>query len=104
LLESSFAELSSLSQSRRIRGKPPGPNRRHPGINVEVTMYNCLPYKDNDNENHRPRRKTCVSVILSTTNPTPILLVSDPGLLVERRKTDCLNHGMAFLKPEIHVK
>lgn len=59
---------------------------------------------DNGKGNRRSRRKTSFSAILSTTNPTPTLLVSDPGLLVERRKTDCLNHGMAFLKPEIHVK
>jgi len=48
LLESPIAELSlnpellSISIPYRIRGKPPGPKRRNPGINVEVTMYGCL--------------------------------------------------------------
>ena len=59
---------------------------------------------DNGKGNSRPRRNTYVSVILFTINPTPTLLVSDPGLCVERRKTDCLSHNMAFLKPEIHIQ
>jgi len=32
----------SQFQSRRIRGKPPGPKRRNLGMNVEITMYGCL--------------------------------------------------------------
>jgi len=32
----------SQSQSHRIRGKPPGPKRRNPGVNVKINMYGCL--------------------------------------------------------------
>jgi len=32
----------SQSQSHRIRGKPPGPKRRNPGMNVKISMYGCL--------------------------------------------------------------
>jgi hypothetical protein len=70
---------------------------------VKDGFYRAI-LNDNGKGNRRPRGKTCVYAILSTTNPTPPLLVSGPGLSVDRRKTDCLSHGMAFLKPEIHVK
>jgi len=32
----------SQSQSHRIRGKPPGPKRRNPGMNAKISMYGCL--------------------------------------------------------------
>ena len=47
-------------------------------------------------ENRRARRETCVSAILSTTNPTCTVLVSDLSQRFERRKTNRLSHGNAF--------
>jgi hypothetical protein len=46
-------------------------------------------------ENRSPRRKTCPSAILSTTNPTWTDLGSNPGLRGERPATNHLSHGTA---------
>jgi hypothetical protein len=47
-------------------------------------------------ENRRPRRKTCPSATLSTTNPTWIDSGANPGLRGERPATNRLSHGTAF--------
>jgi hypothetical protein len=49
-------------------------------------------------ENQRTRRKTCPTVTLSTTNPTWIDLVANPGLRGERPATNDLNHGTALYR------
>jgi hypothetical protein len=47
-------------------------------------------------ENRRARRKTCLSAILSTTNPTWIEPGANPGLRGELPATNRLTHGTAF--------
>jgi hypothetical protein len=42
------------------------------------------------------QRKTCPSVILSTTNPTCIDPGTNPGLRSERPVTDGLSHGSGY--------
>jgi hypothetical protein len=46
-------------------------------------------------ENRRTLRKTCPSATLSTTNPTWIDLVANPGFRGERPATNDLSHGTA---------
>ena len=53
---------------------------------VEYCFYGAM-VNGTGKGNYRPRRKIWVSAILSTTNPTSAVLVSDPGLRFERRKT-----------------
>jgi hypothetical protein len=48
-------------------------------------------------ENRRNLRKTCPSATLSTTNPTWIEPVANPGLRRERPATNHLSHATARL-------
>jgi hypothetical protein len=49
-------------------------------------------------ENRRTRRKICLSVTLSTTNPILIDPGANPGPRGERPATNDLSHGTAFVQ------
>jgi hypothetical protein len=50
-------------------------------------------------ENRSTRGKTCLSVTLSTTNPTWTDPGSKPGLRGERPAANRLSHGTAYVHP-----
>jgi hypothetical protein len=52
-------------------------------------------YEGETGENRRTRRKTCPSATLSTTNPTCMYPVANPGLRGERPATNDLSHDTA---------
>jgi hypothetical protein len=60
-------------------------------------------WNDIDRENRRTRRKSCPSVTSSTTNPTWIDPVANPGLRGERPATNRLSRGTALPSGSEHL-